>query len=109
MVSGLMVFAAGLPITIIGVAVAMFVEGAMVAVFGLIWTNTLQEMVPRELLGRVSSIDILGSYVLLPIGYGLTGVLTDHIGASLTFMLGGAIGTGLLVLGFLHPDVRRLD
>ncbi len=109
MVSGLMVLAAGLPITIVGVAAAMFVEGAMVSLFSLIWTNTLQEMVPRDLLGRVSSIDILGSYVLLPIGYGLTGAVTDAIGAPLTFIFGGAVGTALLVLGLLHPDVRGLD
>ncbi len=109
MASGLMVVAAGLPISLAGVATAMFVDGVMAAVFGLIWTNTLQEMVPRDLLGRVSSIDILGSYVLLPVGYGLTGAVTDRLGAPLTFVLGGAIGTALLALGFLHPAVRGLD
>ncbi len=108
-VSGLAVVAAGLPISIIGVSIAMFIEGASVATFGLIWTNTLQEMVPRERLGRVSSIDMLGSYVLLPIGYGVTGWVTDLVGAQMMFVLGGAIGAGLIALGLLHPAIRGLD
>jgi DHA3 family tetracycline resistance protein-like MFS transporter len=108
-VSALAVVAAGLPISIIGVSIAMFVEGLCVATFGLIWTNTLQEMVPREQLGRVSSIDMLGSFVLLPIGYGLTGWVTDLVGAPMVFVLGGAIGAGLIALGLLHPAIRGLD
>ena len=108
-ICGLMVLVCGLPISIIGVSIAMFIEGASAATFGLIWTNTLQEMVPRERLGRVSSIDMLGSYVLLPIGYGMTGWVTDQIGAPLVFVLGGAIGAGLIALGLLHPAIRGLD
>jgi len=108
-VSGLAVLVAGLPISLIGVSGAMFVEGACVATFGLIWTNTLQEMVPREQLGRVSSIDMLGSFVLLPIGFGLTGWVTDQIGASAMFVLGGGIGAVLIALGLLHPQIRGLD
>jgi MFS family permease len=108
-VSGLAIAVCGFPISIIGVALAMFVEGACVATFGMIWMNTLQELVPRDRLGRVSSIDLLGSYVLLPIGYGLTGWGTDQIGAAMMFALGGAMGAGLIALGLLHPQVRGLD
>jgi MFS transporter, DHA3 family, tetracycline resistance protein len=108
-VSALAVLASGLPISVVGVALAMLVGGACVATFGLIWTNTLQELVPRDRLGRVSSIDMLGSYVLLPIGYGMTGWVTDQIGAPMVFVLGGGIGAGLIALGLLHPQVRGLD
>jgi DHA3 family tetracycline resistance protein-like MFS transporter len=108
-VSGLAIMVCGFTISIGGVALAMFVEGLCVAIFGLIWMNTLQELVPRDRLGRVSSIDMLGSYVLLPIGYGLTGWVTDQIGAAMTFALCGAMGAGLIALGLLHPQVRGLD
>lgn len=108
-ISGLAVLVSGLPISIGGVAVAMFVGGACVATFGLTWTNTLQELVPRDRLGRVTSIDMLGSYVLLPIGYGMTGWVTDQIGAPMMFVLGGGIGAGLIALGLLHPQIRGLD
>ena len=64
---------------------------------------------PGDRLGRVSSIDMLGSYVLLPIGYGLTGWVTDAIGAPMVFVLGGGIGAGLIALGLVHPAIRGLD
>jgi len=107
--SGLMVFALGLPIGLMGAAVAALIYGLSLAAFGLIWTNTLQELVPRDLLGRVSSIDLLGSFVLLPLGYGLAGWATDLLGAPLVFLIGGTISVGLALLGLTHPAIRTLD
>ena len=77
--------------------------------FGLVWVNTLQELVPSKLLGRVSSIDALGSYALIPIGSGVAGVLTDQIGASLVFVVCGLITALMLAGGLLHPAIRGLD
>ena len=108
-VSAIAVLLAGLPIPIAAICVVFFFEGWSVATFGLVWTNTLQELVPGDRLGRVSSIDMLGSYVLLPIGYGMTGWLTDAIGAPMVFVLGGGIGALLIALGLLHPAIRGLD
>lgn len=79
------------------------------AAFALIWTNTLQEMVPQKLLGRVNSVDSLGSVVLLPAGYGLAGWATDQIGPSAVFFIGGAVSVGLCVLVLAHPAIRKLD
>jgi hypothetical protein len=75
----------------------------------LIWTNTLQEMVPPEKLGRVSSIDALGSFVLMPAGFAIAGSLTDAIGPVRVFLLGGGATMGLALLGLLHRGVRSLD
>jgi len=77
--------------------------------FGLIWTNTLQELVPREVLGRVSSIDYLGSFVLLPVGYGVAGWATEQFGAPAMFVGGGALTAALAALGLAHPAIRHLD
>lgn len=88
---------------------AMFIGGVCTSIFSLIWTQTLQEMVRPELLGRVFSMDALGSFVLLPIGYGLAGWATDIIGAPTVFMI-GAIGSIILAaLPLLHPAIRGLD
>jgi MFS family permease len=106
---GLMVFVFGLPIGLISASVAALIYGLAFAAFGLIWTNTLQEMVPRDLLGRVSSIDLLGSFVLLPVGYGLAGWATDRLGAPMVFLIGGAASVGLALLGLAHPAIRNLD
>jgi len=108
-VSGAMLlpFAFKLPIPFL--ITAMFIGGLSTSVFALIWTHTLQEMVPRDLLGRVYSIDAMGSFVFLPIGFALGGWATDRFGAPLVFLVGG-LGTILLVaFGLLHPAIRKLD
>jgi len=107
---------AGVGVAIFGItnsipilATAAFMGGLFISLFSLIWTNTLQELVPRHLLGRVSSIDALGSFVLLPVGYGIAGWATDLIGAPLVFGIGGAMTIALTLLGLLHPAIRGLD
>ena len=106
---GLMTMMLGLPIGLWGVVLASFAGGASITLFGLIWTNTLQELVPRERLGRVISIDMLGSFVLLPIGYGIAGWATDRLGAPLVFVIGGLSTVVMLALALLHPAIRGLD
>lgn len=109
MLQGLMFlpFAFKLPIPIL--FVATFIYGFMFSVFGLIWPTTVQELVPERLLGRVFSIDALGSWVLLPIGFALAGWLTELFGAPTVFLVGGIGTVALTALGLLHPAIRKLD
>jgi MFS family permease len=88
---------------------SMFVYGFSYSVFGLIWNNTLQEMVPHEMLGRVYSIDALGSFVFLPIGFALAGWATDLIGAPTVFLVGGFSTIALALLGLSFSAIRNLD
>lgn len=105
--AALLPFAFKLPVPIL--TASMFISGLSTSVFALIWTHTLQEMVPGELLGRVYSIDALGSFVLMPIGFSLAGWATDLVGAPTVFLVGG-LGTMILAsLGLLHPAIRKLD
>jgi DHA3 family tetracycline resistance protein-like MFS transporter len=106
---GLSTLMLGLPVPLPAVAGVILVNGAAVTVFGLIWTNTLQELVPRALLGRVASIDMLGSFALLPIGYGIAGWATDLLGPALVFITGGALTCLLVLIGLAHPGIRNLD
>jgi hypothetical protein len=108
--------ASGVALAVIGVfltpavlllAAATF--GGANAVLGLIWVNMIQERVPRDLQGRVSSIDYLGSTVLGPAGYLLGGWVTPLLGPALVFIVGGALQTALIALGLLHRDVRNFD
>jgi MFS family permease len=105
--AALLPFAFKLPIPVL--VASMFLSGIATSVFALIWTHTLQEMVPGNMLGRVYSIDALGSFVLLPIGFALAGWGTDLLGAPRVFLIGG-MGTILLVLlGLSHPAIRNLE
>jgi MFS family permease len=106
---GLGLFVFGLPVGMVGLALAALLNGATLEISGLAWTNALQSLVPAEKLGRVASVDALGSFALLPIGYGLAGWATEWLGAPLVFMLGGGLTTVVVLLAYRHPAVRALD
>ena len=104
---GLAAFGFHLPFWVL--ALAAILNGAALQTFDLAWTNLLQELVPNEKLGRVSSIDMLGSFVLLPLGFGLTGLLVEGIGPAWTFVLGGSLIALIGALVLLLPQIRRVD
>lgn len=106
---GLAGVALGLPLPTVGLIASAFFWGGGVSAFNLIWANSVQELVPRNLMGRVASIDSLGSFILLPIGYAITGWASDWIGAPLVLVIGGALTTTMVLLGFMHPAIRGLD
>jgi sugar phosphate permease len=89
--------------------VMALLNGAALQVGQLVWTNMLQELAPNEKLGRVVSIDNIGSFALLPIEFALAGWATETFGAPFVFILGGIITALLSVLGLLHPAIRNLD
>jgi MFS family permease len=107
---------AGLGLGMFGVSVPIYVlvicallNGAALEIVNLVWTNLLQELVPPEKMGRVSSVDMLGSFVLLPVGFALTGWLVDSIGVTAVFISCGLITALLSALPLLHPAIRKLD
>ncbi len=107
--AGLGMLVIGLPVPLVLILLMAFVNGAGLETFSLIWVNTLQEMVPPEKLGRVSSIDWLGSFALLPIGLGLTGWAVEQWGAAAVCGIGGGMTMALSALALLHPQIRRLE
>jgi MFS family permease len=107
--AGLGMLALGLPIPIVGAFVFAILNGAALEIGGVVWTTALQELVPNKQLGRVSSIDMLGSFALLPIGLGITGWATNAWGPATVCLVGGALTVVACGVGLLHPAVRRLD
>jgi DHA3 family tetracycline resistance protein-like MFS transporter len=106
---GLMIVMYGLAPNIVVLLGVALIYGVSFSAGALVWTTTLQEMVPQEKLGRVTSIDALGSFVLMPIGFALAGVLTDRFGPVLVFIYGGSLTVAVTILAYLHPGVRSLD
>jgi MFS family permease len=107
--AGVGLLVVGLPVPLPLILIMASLNGAGLETFSLIWTNTLQELVPLEKLGRVSSLDWLGSFALLPIGFGLTGWAVEQWGAATVCVIGGAVTMGLSALALLHPKVRGLE
>jgi DHA3 family tetracycline resistance protein-like MFS transporter len=106
---GVAILSFGLGGSIIVVCISAAILGAAVSIFSLIWIRTLQELVPRNVLGRVSSIDSLGSVALLPLGYGIIGWATDHFGTTRVFIISGACSICMVALGLSQRSIRNLD
>ncbi len=88
-----------------GLAIA-FALSAFFQLGGVIWTTMLQELVPRDLLGRISSLDWLVSSSLAPVSYALTGPAADLLGPQSTVLWAGILGGVLMGALLFVPGVR---
>jgi MFS family permease len=104
---GLGIFGFKLPLPIL--VFAALINGAALEISTLVWMNLMQEMVPPEKMGRVYSVDALGSFVLMPIGFAFTGWLIDTIGVATVFIAAGAITAVIGLLPLLNSGIRKLD
>lgn len=84
----------------------MFLNGASNMLGCLIWETSLQELVPEEKFGRVASLDMLGSFGLLPVGYLMTGWVAEGIGEITTLIAFGSIIVLISVLVLFHKGIR---
>lgn len=87
----------------------MFLNGACNMFFYFIWETSLQELVPEEKFGRVASLDMLGSFALLPVGYLLTGWAAEGIGEITTLLTFSSIIVLIAVLVLFHKRIRAFN
>jgi hypothetical protein len=91
---------------------AMIVQSVIGACFSvgiIVWVTLMHRLVPRELLGRVSSLDWLVSTCLVPISFGLAGPVAEAIGPQATMLWGGVLGAGLMIVFLYIPGVRATE
>jgi len=85
------------------IEVGLFIYG------DVLWFAMMQELVPREVLGRVSSLVFLLAFSLGPLGILLGGVVADAIGIRETLLFSGLV-SGLICLVVLFiPGVRDVE
>ncbi|MCQ4088238.1 MFS transporter [Saccharibacillus sp. JS10] len=92
-----------------GLVMAMMLEGFGMMMFMIIWEISLQELVPTESFGRVASLDLLGSFALLPVGYLLVGYLADTIGGIPTIAIFASLGIVILLTALCSPHIRKFN
>lgn len=84
-----------------------FTTVAMLTVGQIFWTTLQQQVVPRELLGRVSGLDWFMSTALIPPSLAVVGPLAEVFGAR-PVLIGAGIAGAAVTLGFLAvPGVTR--
>ncbi len=73
------------------------------------WTTLMHRLVPRELLGRVTSLDWMVSISLTPVSYALVGPVSDAIGLNAVFIGVGILGTLFFMAFLLVPGIRDTE
>jgi DHA3 family tetracycline resistance protein-like MFS transporter len=82
------------------------VSAALFELGAIIWYTLLQRLVPRDLLGRVSSLDWLVSIGLVPLSFAFTGPIAGIIGPETTLVVGGLVGSLAMISLLFFPGVR---
>lgn len=104
-----------IPVTMLGVhpavvllAMAAFIAGAGAEVFSTGWNLAMMENIPGEKLSRVSSYDMLGSFVVMPIGTLVYGWLVTHADPATVLITSGAVYAGVALVTLAVPSVWRM-
>jgi predicted MFS family arabinose efflux permease len=95
------------PLTLI--VVAAFLMGIGLETFTIYWDTALQQYVPQSSLSRVSSYDVLGSIIFVPIGQALAGPLATAFGISgALWICAGVIFLSIVAMLGVR-DIRHLS
>jgi DHA3 family macrolide efflux protein-like MFS transporter len=99
--AGLLILLARFPSVPLAIPLS-FGLGVCSSFAGTAWLTAAQLLVPTEMQGRYFGIDGLGSWVIIPVGTILGGVLIAAVGVGETYLLAG-VGWLLAGLVFLVP------
>ncbi|HLS34875.1 MAG TPA: MFS transporter [Bacillota bacterium] len=83
--------------------------GFCLTAFVIIWESAVQELLDESVLGRVTSFQMFGGLVLLPIGYSVFGFLIEHLGYIHSMGLAGACIIIVSMLGLTNKRIRELN
>jgi MFS transporter, DHA3 family, tetracycline resistance protein len=103
------VLAIGLAPVLPAVVLAMALTGVGLASSTVIWEALLQRHVPEQMLGRVSSIDLLGNSLINPMAPIAAAALVGAIGPASTFVVAGAYAVVLASIGLIASPLRRVE
>lgn len=103
--AALLGLALGWPLPV--VAALHLAAGLGAEVYTVLWVTALQRAFPSHQLGRVFSIDQLGSLALLPLGMLLSGSVATPVGVGTVLVIAAVINVITSVLPLVFTDVRR--
>ncbi|NTJ61648.1 MFS transporter [Agrobacterium rhizogenes] len=87
------------------IVISYFLGGAGIELFNIPWFTAIQNQIPKDMLGRVSSIDFLVSYGAAPLALAAMPTLLFAIGQEAALVLVGVIVLVLPVLALTVPGV----
>jgi MFS family permease len=78
--------------------------------FGVaVWETMLQELVPEHLLSRVVSLDVFGSFGLMPVGLAVAAAISGLAGPGTIIAAGAGISAALFGIVLTRRWLREID
>jgi len=97
----------------IGWLLAASIIGAFAIMFlpivNTIYVTIMQTTVPKDKMGRITSVDHTLSYAIMPVGALLSGILGDLLGTRLLFLMLGLIGTISVFLVWQFSGIKKYN
>lgn len=97
----------GLSTSIWAFVAAAFLLGMLFDLPGVLWGSLLQQRVPRQLLGRVSSLDFFVSLVFMPVSMAVSAPLAEVFGLTTVFLVAATVPVPLAVIAWFAAGMRR--
>jgi MFS family permease len=93
----------------VGVTTAAALAGGIaVGLFLTLWETSVQQHVPPYALSRVSSYDWMVSLSLMPIGFALTGPVSQLVGSAAVLWAGSIVSLVSALLVLSVPEIRSM-
>jgi hypothetical protein len=102
-------FCLALAPNVFAVAAMAFVVGIGFELFGIGWETALGQHIPIDKLSRVSSYDMLGSFIALPAGQLAVGYVAAVVSIKAVELYGAAIHILLVALTLAVPSIWKLQ
>jgi len=90
------------------VVIGAFLHGFGLEIFSVNWDLSIQQNVDEDKLARVYSLDLVGSFVMRPLGLALTGPVAEAVGFERWLLVVGAVMGGSSLVALLSRDVQKL-
>jgi predicted MFS family arabinose efflux permease len=94
----------GLPLYVLGVTV--LATGFGYSLFGVLWMSALQRSFSDDLLGRVLSVEMLGTFALAPVGLAVTPLAISVMGTKLVLVAALVALAASTVVPLFQREVR---
>jgi len=108
MLAGLATLGIGLVVFLPATLVGMAIMGLALSSSDTLFETMIQRNVPRELLGRVTSVNFFVGSLFVPLSPLLAAALVDLTGPAVTFVIAGVWAAAIALLLLFISPVRAL-
>jgi predicted MFS family arabinose efflux permease len=107
--AGLQILALVPPLPTVAIMAACVVGFSGLTFLNEVWSATVPQLIPAEVLARANSFDWVVSLIAMPAGFAICGPVADHIGIPNTLLAAAFILAVPSFLIVLHPGVRSVE